>query len=138
MPRLLPYADLVAVTVLREALGETVTVETQLDDRLLQRLPYVFAEVVGGTELDPAFASRPALSVISWAEGSKQAGADLAESVRVALWRAHLSQRTYAGASIARVRALSMPYEQRLDNQPSEVFRFVAQYELILRPATAH
>lgn len=134
MTRVLPYTDLVVATVLRGALGPSVTVETQQDDKLLDRLPYVFVEQVGGVELDPQFASRPSLSVINWVEGSKQAAADLAEAARGALWDAHRSQRVYAGGSIARVRALSLPYEQRLDNQATEVFRFVAQYELILRP----
>lgn len=136
MPRVLPYTDLVIAEALRAHLDGTVTVETQQDDHLLQRLPYVFVEADGGTELDPALASRPTVTAISWAEGSKRDGADLAESVRVALWAAHRWQRLYGGGTIARVRALSLPYEQRMDNQSAEVFRFVAQYECILRPDT--
>ena len=130
----LPYVDLVVAEALRALLPAAVTVETQQDDRLLDRLPYVFVEADGGTELDLRFAVRPTVNVLCWVEGSKRDGALLAGQVLQALWSAHRSQHIYAEASIAQIRALSLPYEQRLDNQPAEVYRFVAQYELIVRP----
>lgn len=130
----MPPTDYVLATALRDLLGDEVTVETQQDDKLLQRLPYVFLETDGGIEQDPRFALRPSFTVISWAEGSKAEGVRLAEQVRAALHDAHRSQRVYAGATLGYVRAISLPYEQRQDNQATEVFRFVAQYEAIVRP----
>lgn len=128
------YCDAVAADALVSYLPDGVRVRTQLEDTMLRSLPYVFVETTGGRDLHPVFAQLPTLEVVTFAEGSKRDGAELADAARLALWHAHERQTVHAGASVGRMRTLTQPFEQRLDNQPSTVYRFVGTYELAVRP----
>lgn len=128
------YCDAVAADVLTTYLPSGVRVRTQLEDTLLHTLPYVFVEVTGGSDVHPEFAQRPTLEVVTFAEGSKRDGAELADQARLALWNAYKHQSMHAGASLGLFRTVSQPFEQRLENQPSTVYRFVGTYEVAVRP----
>lgn len=131
------YCDAVAADALAMYLPSGVRVRTQLEDTLLSTLPYVCVEVTGGSDLHPEFAQRPTLEVVTFADGSKRDGAELADAARLALWSAFKHQTMHDGASLGLFRTVSHPFEQRLENQPSTVYRFVGTYEVAVRPALA-
>ncbi len=131
--RLLPYADGLALVILRAALPDKVTVETELSDPL-RRTPYVFVQVVGGDEIDPRFLGLPLVEIDCYATGSKRAAADLAEDVRVALYTAWAEQTVTAHGHLASFRTVSYPREVRTLGQPAEVYRYTATYALGVRP----
>ncbi len=128
------YCDAVAADALATYLPAGVRVRTQLEDTMLRSLPYVFVEVTGGQDLHPEWAQLPTVEVVTFAEDSKRDGAELADAARLALWHAHKRQTVHAGGSLGRMRTLTQPFEQRLANQPSTVYRFVGTYELAVRP----
>lgn len=131
--RLLPYADQLVAHLLRDALGPEVTVETELSDPL-RRAPYVFVEVTGGEEVDPAQLGVPLVEVDCYARGSKRAAADLAEGVRAGLYVAWLQQTVTAEGHLASFRTVSYPRELRTAGQPAEIYRYIATYALGVRP----
>ncbi|MGH3760252.1 hypothetical protein [Actinophytocola sp.] len=132
--RLLPYVDGLVLALLRGALPSTVTVETELSDPL-RRTPYVFVDLVGGEEVDPRFLGVPRVDVDCFTStGGKQAAADLAEHVRVVLFRAWEDQKVTPHGHLASFRTLTYPHEIRTAGQPGEVYRFTAAYELGVRP----
>lgn len=130
------YCDAVAADALATYLPAGTRVRTQLEDTLLNSLPYVFVETTGGRDLHPVWAQLPTVEVVTFADGSKRDGAELADAARLALFHAWERQSVHAGASVGLFRTVSHPFEQRLDNQPSTVYRFVGEYELAIRPTT--
>lgn len=133
MIRLLPYVDGLVVGLLRAGLSASVTVEAELSDPL-QRTPYVFAQVVGGDEVDPVEMGVPLVEVECYARGSKRAAADLAEDVRVALYTAWADQTVTPHGHLASFRTVTYPRELRTVGQPAEVYRYIATYALGVRP----
>ena len=131
--RLLPYVDGLVLTLLRSALSARVTVESELSDPL-RRTPYVFVDVVGGDEIDPRFLGVPRVDVDVFASGGRRAAADLAEDVRVALFRAWEDQTVTGHGHLASFRTASYPRAIRTAGQPAEVYRYTATYELGVRP----
>lgn len=131
--RLLPFADGLVVSLLRAALGEPVTVESELSDPL-RRIPYVFVEVIGGGEIDPAQLGVPLVEIQCYARGSKRAAADLSEHVRAALYTAWAEQTVTPHGHLASFQTVTYPHELRLPGQPTEVYRFIATYALGVRP----
>jgi hypothetical protein len=130
---LLPYVDGLVAGYLRDTLNPAVTVETQLSDPL-RRTPYVFVQVVGGDEVDPAFLGVPLVEVDCYATGAKRAAADLAEAVRVALFTAWRDQLVRPEGHLASFRVVTYPRELRVEGQPAEIYRYLATYALGVRP----
>lgn len=131
--RRLPYVDGLTLALLRASLHPTVTIETELSDPL-RRTPYVFTEVVGGNEVDPAQLGVPLVEVECYARGSKRAAADLAEDVRVALYTAWTEQTVTPHGHLASFRTVSYPRELRTLGQPADIYRYTATYALGVRP----
>lgn len=131
--RLLPYVDGLMLAILRAALPGTVTVESELSDPL-RRVPYVFVNLVGGDEIDPRFLGVPRVDIDVFVTGGKRAAADLAEDVRVALFRAWEDQAVTPHGHLASFRTVAYPHEVRTAGQPAEVYRYTATYALGVRP----
>lgn len=135
MKRYAPYIEGLTQELLKtdtELAG--VTIGTQLVPNFLEKLPFVFLESSGGSAINEKLAFYYTLQVTSVARGDKRAAADLDEAVRAALYDAWKSQRTNEHGSLARLRTSVKGYEERLDNQPLDVYRYYAVYELTARP----
>lgn len=131
--RLLPYVDGLVLAILRAALPGAVTVESELSDPV-RRTPYVFVNLVGGDEVDPRFLGVPRVEVDVFATGGRRAAADLAEDVRVALFRAWEDQTVTPHGHLASFRTVAYPRAIRTAGQPNEVYRYTATYALGVRP----
>ncbi|PPK63524.1 hypothetical protein V5P93_000421 [Actinokineospora auranticolor] len=132
----MPYVDGLVLHLLRAALPTTVTVETELSDPL-RRMPYVFADVVGGDEPLPAHLGLPLVDVESYTRGPKRHGADLAEAVRTALYTAWADQVVTPFGHLASFRTVSYPRALRLTGQPAEIHHYTGTYALGVRPPRA-
>lgn len=135
MKRYLPSTNRLLLGLLRtdsELAG--VTFESNMAPNFLTRLPYVWLEVSGGSAPNEKLIGNPTVSITCWARGDLTAAEDLAEGVRCSLYDAWKNQRTNSHGSISRFVTSVFPYEERLDNQPPDVYRYFAVYDLGVRP----
>lgn len=131
MARLLPDAELLTLDLLRSALPST-TFTTMIPDDVLERVPLVIVRRVSGAAIHPRFLDRATMSVDAW-HTSKADAAELAESVRTALFLAWDSQTVTTHGHVAYFDETAAPSEIRAD-EPDTVTRYQASYSLATRP----
>lgn len=135
MPRLLPDADQLVLDVIRSGVSADNVANTIPAD-LAERLPFITARRITGPPAHPRFAGNPTVDVQVWADDRKTS-ADLAESVRVAIYEAWRTQATYPSGWISHQVCTSEPAEIRPTGgaaaAPQELYRFQATYRLVIR-----
>lgn len=134
------YLD-VLLDLLRPALPG-VQVWSKIPDNVPDYLPLVVLDRTGGSSNAPEFFDQPLVQVQCWAADNRSTGvdairaaSDLADQVRGVLWTAYRTQQVVPGRGwIGWVRESSGPQEIPDPDLPF-VGRFVATYELRVRPA---
>lgn len=115
---------------LQEQLGDGIVVRDELDNRLLEELPTVQVERVGGT--DDGLRLDRALVDIDVYAATRGDAADLAAIIRGLLLR--LPGLTVAGAVVGRVRTESAPAARPYEN--TGLRRVGGTYSLYLHPVS--
>jgi hypothetical protein len=144
MPRFaVDYYDLL-LTLLRDDLDPSVTVQTRIPDNITAYLPMVVIRATGGDSYDPRFYDTPYINIQAWcappadpdapgAVDASRAAADLCDQVRGILWSAWRDQRVIPGHGwINKIRESSGPLEVPDIDLP-HLGRYVATYELRIR-----
>lgn len=130
--RMLPDVD----DVVRLILADTgVAVGANVPAKLVELLPYIAAKRIGGSSVDPANLDRATVSVDCYS-GSRRTASEMAEACRTLLYRAWMSQKVYAGGSVAAFSEATAPFEIRTAGEPAGVYRFTATFSIHVRPST--
>lgn len=133
MARLLPYADALLIALVRAAIPDAEAGTLVPADLPNNPRPFVLVHRVGGAAIDPQFLDQATVDVQAFAD-TRTGAADLAETVRVALFEAYRTQQVNQHGHIAYYRETSGPSEVRTADQPDQLYRFQATYSLALRP----
>lgn len=133
----------VVLGLLRGELDPSVTVMTRIPDHILDYLPLVVLNRVGGDSPVPEFYDSPWLNIQCWTAppldpntelDAGRAAFILADQVRGILWTAQRTQQVVAGKGwISKVRESSAPQEIGDVDRP-QLGRYTATYELRVRP----
>lgn len=130
LPRLLPDSTTLVLSILRPALAG-VRVSSQWEGAYLSSLPYVWVDVSEAAEKHPEFAGNAYIEAHCFAK-SAEAARDVAEAVRVTLYRATRDQTVTAAGHLSRYQKTS-----RTELVPADVhgvYRTFTTYTLGTRP----
>lgn len=128
--RLTPDAEALVSAILKA--GTVPKVFTSAPSSIYSTLPVVVAYRFGGTSDDLRLADRASMHLQCFGS-SREVAADLAETCRVLLFRAGLTQTPFNGAFVAVYREITSPTEVRDENLPDGVWRFDFDVSLLVR-----
>lgn len=115
-----------------EAAGNTYVME--LPDDVTKKLPLVFAGHSAGSEHPSGFADWAAITVDAYA-ASDSVARRAAQDVRDVLTEAWKTQTEYGEGYIGRMETPVPPFPFPRDGMPGDLFRYTAEYRLLLRPS---
>lgn len=130
----LPRADRFLMEMLR-SFSTGATWGTQQPFDMLDRLPFGVAHRFGGATTDPRWTVRATCSIDVWA-GTRKAAEDAAFAAHDGILAAIRDQTVFPTGHLgSRSEVISDPAELRTNTQADNVWRFHADYSLVLRPA---
>ena len=124
--RNLPDVDDVVLEILRAG-GISCGPDNPPD--ILAVVPYVVARRYGGAAVDPEHLDRALVQVDAYAVKRRDA-ADLAETCRVLLYNAWLTQTVYSAGHVTRFAEITAPSKLQTADEPDNLNRYHATYTL--------
>lgn len=130
--RELPYVDGLLMEMLRPTLPayQVVTVYPAPD---LRQYPILLVRRIGGGAVHMSLLDSALVQVDCFAHERRQA-ADGVEFVRQVFEYAWQNQTVLTDGHIGRVNEISGPVETRDNDQPADLYRFGATYDILIRP----